>query len=559
MPLTPIQLAQTATGWTNSDYATSAFTDVATAVCPSTGGVFTQSPSLVLGQFQLDCLGVALINSLFIRVCASSDASNPVLNVYLARNGVQRGSIKTIPLTTTLQEMTLGGDLWGTALTDGDGYNLQVVCYVTALDGRTHYISYVSARADVPAGDAIPTVFTFAAQTNVVVATVRTSDLMTVAGTDIASCISVFNGEWEKNGSGTWSTADGSALVGNTIKVRHTSSAAAGATTSTVLTVGSISGTFASTTTTIDTVPDTITFPSGSTGGFLPLATYINSGAVAITGINAPSPISIVGGQYSINGAPFTAASGTINNLQLLEIRCLSSTSYNTMTSCTVNVGGVTRLFQVTTLPKYGTFTPHFFTTQTGVSTMTMTSSNTITLLGWEEAISISASGGELSVNGGTWTTGPVTVYDGMGVQLRHMSAATAEASRITTLFAQGALSAVVYYATFTTTTAGADITPAAFSFTSLTNVLPSQTFTTTPFAIADINTNTPVSASGTGLVSINGAAYVASGSITAGQTLAVKLTSGAQPGYTTTTTVTVGTVSASYSVTTHRVVHADF
>jgi len=562
MALTPVKLAQTATGWTDSNNATGASTDVATAFCTRDRLVFTQSPSLVLGSFQLDCLGVAAINSLFIRVAAKSAASNPILSVYLSRDGVQRGSVKTIPLDATLQERTLGGDLWGTVLTDADCRNLQVVCFVDALDGGTHSISYVSARADIPTGDAIPTAFSFTGQSGVAFLTLVTSNAITVGGTDIASCISIVNGEWEKNANGVWSSADGSVSSGETVKVRHTSPNAAGALTETVLTIGSVIGTFGSTTTTADTVPDTINFPSGILLIDLLLNTYASSGQTQITGINAPSPISISGGHYSINGAAYTNVAGTINNLDLLEIRCLSSSSFNTSTSCTVTVGGVSRILELYSILKYGAFTPYTFTPQTGVAPTTLIISNSITFAGWEAQFDITVSGGEFDINGLGFRTTALRATNGQTMRLRHTSGAvsTSVTTTVTATGVAGSLSqGIVYSTTFTTASAGADITPVAFSFASLTNVENTQPFIASAGAITGINVSTPVAASGSGLVSIAGGAYVASGFITSGQTLSVKLTSSAQPGYTTTTTVTVGTVSADFSVKTDYVINADF
>lgn len=560
MALTPVKLAQTATGWTDSANATGTSIDVATAVCAVAGAGFAQSPSLVLGQFALDCLGVALIDSLFIRVCAKSDASNAVLSVYLARNGVQRGAIKTIPLDATLQEVTLGGDLWGTALTDADCYGLQVVCFVNALNGGVHSISYVSARAVFPTGDAVPTAFAFASQTSVPFATVRTSDPITVSGTDIASCVSIANGEWEKNGNSAWGSADGSVITGDTLRVRHTSASTAGITMVSALTVGSFTATFTTLTTTADTTPNTIVFPSGSLLYDMPLGLYATSGQAQITGINAPAPISIVGGQYSINGGAFTADAGTINNLDWLEIRCLASTTFDTATSATVTVGGVSTTLNVYSVRKYGTFTPFFFVTQTAVALGTPIISNSITFSGWGEQFTISISGGEFSLNGAAFRTTPrPSALDGDSVVVRHTSAAATVSTVTTTITVTGATSGTVYTTTFTTTTAGADITPDAFAFASLTNVENTQTFISSAGAIAGINVPVPVSASGSGLVSIAGGAYAANGSITSGQTLSVKLVSSAQPGYTTSTTVTVGAGSADFSVKTDYIVNVDF
>ena len=561
MALTALSLAQVAAGWTDSDFATGSSTEVATSSCPVSGAGFAQSPSLVLSQFQLDAFGVAAITSLFIRVCAKSDASNPVLNVYLARNGVKNGSIKTIALTTTLQEMTLGGDLWGAVITDADCFNLQVVCYVTALDTGTHSISYCSARATVPDGDAIPTSFTLTPQTGVALATVVTSNAVTVAGTGIASCVSVDNGEWEKNVSGTWSKVDGSVVAGNTVKVRHTSAATAGTLKASVLTIGSVSASFNSTSTAADTTPDVYLFPAGLIVNEIPLASYAQSGQVPILGINAPAVVSITGGKYAINGGAFTTVAGTISFNDKLEVACLASTSFGATTSCTVNVGGVTQSFSVVSVRKYGTFTPFVFAAQTGVPISSVRTSNQVLIQTWNEVVDVTVSGGTIQVGGVSgFGAGPVTLYyEPQYIEVRHTSSASLSTVVTTIVTATGQSSGVSYIAMFSSATLGAVLTPTAFPFTALGNVGRTQTFTSNTVTISAIVGNVPVVATNGGLVSIAGGAYVASGTITAGQTLTARVTSSAQPGYTTTTNVTVGTVTQAFSVTTDYVINADF
>ena len=95
--------------------------------------------------------------------------------------------------------------------------------------------------------DEIPDAFTFTDQTNVPLSTIVESNTITVTGTDAVSFVTITGGEYSKN-AGAYTSANGSAIVGDTFKVRHTSSGSNSATTNTTLTIEGESDTFSSTT-----------------------------------------------------------------------------------------------------------------------------------------------------------------------------------------------------------------------------------------------------------------------------------------------------------------------
>jgi len=98
-----------------------------------------------------------------------------------------------------------------------------------------------------------------------------------------------------------------------------------------------------------DTTPDPYSFIS-QIG--VPRGTGIESNVVAISGINVPTAISITGGggQYRIDGGPYTAAAGTVNPGQTVQVRLTSSGAYSTTVITTLTVGGIAASFSVTTL-----------------------------------------------------------------------------------------------------------------------------------------------------------------------------------------------------------------
>ncbi len=96
-----------------------------------------------------------------------------------------------------------------------------------------------------------------------------------------------------------------------------------------------------------DTTPDPFSF-TPQTG--VALSTVATSNTITVTGISAAAPISVVGGDYSINGGAYTAAAGSVNNGNTVTVRQTSSGSYGTLTTATLTIGGVTGNFNVTTM-----------------------------------------------------------------------------------------------------------------------------------------------------------------------------------------------------------------
>ena len=98
--------------------------------------------------------------------------------------------------------------------------------------------------------------------------------------------------------------------------------------------------------------------PAGTTTpnpfGFAPLqmvmpSTLVESSVATIYGINAPSPISIVGGEYSVDGGPWTSAAGTVNNLAHVKVRLTTSAAAGATATATLTVGGLSAVFSART------------------------------------------------------------------------------------------------------------------------------------------------------------------------------------------------------------------
>src|SRR5690606_13992981 len=76
-----------------------------------------------------------------------------------------------------------------------------------------------------------------------------------------------------------------------------------------------------------DTTPNAISLAASTN---VEPNTLVTSAPVTISGINTTSPVSIVGGEYSISGGAFTANPGSITNGQTLTVRITASDKTNT-------------------------------------------------------------------------------------------------------------------------------------------------------------------------------------------------------------------------------------
>ena len=97
-----------------------------------------------------------------------------------------------------------------------------------------------------------------------------------------------------------------------------------------------------------DTTPNAFSF-TDVTGA--EVSTLTTSNSITIGGINTSTPVSVSGSgspQIRINGGSWVT-SGTITNGQSLQVRLTSSASNDTASTATVNVGGVTDSWSVTT------------------------------------------------------------------------------------------------------------------------------------------------------------------------------------------------------------------
>lgn len=391
--------------------------------------------------------------------------------------------------------------------------------------------------------DPTPDAFAFIDQTNVALTTVATSTPITVTGINVPAPISIVGGSYSING-GTFTATAGTVTAGQTVAVRLTASASYSTTTSAVLNIGGVTDSF-DVTTISDTTPDAFTFADQTN---VALSTVATSAPITVTGINAPAPISIVGGTYSINGGAFTTTAGTVSLGQTVAVRLTASASYSTTTSAVLNIGGVTDSFDVTTLafiPRTNP-DPFSFADQTGAPLSTVTTSAPVTITGINVPSPISIVGGTYSINGGAYTAASGTVTAGQTVAVRLTSSASYSSLSSAALNVGGATDSF----DVTTVAAPVDTTPDPFSIAAQSGVALSSAIISAPVTITGINAAAPVTITG-GSFSINGGAYATTGNVTNGQTITVRLVSSASFSTTVSAILNVGGVTGNFNVTT--------
>jgi hypothetical protein len=190
------------------------------------------------------------------------------------------------------------------------------------------------------------------------------------------------------------------------------------------------------------------------------------------------------------------------------------------------------------------------FTDQTDAALGSTATSAPITVAGLGTGIpaAISVSGGQYSINGGSFTSSPGTVVNGDEVRAR-VTASGSYSTGVTATVTIGGISDG-----FTATTrATPDTTPDAFSFTDQTGVELNAVVVSAPVTVAGIETGFSAAISvSVGEYNINGGVYTSSpGTVSTGDVVRARITASSAFATVATSTVTIGGVSDGFAVTT--------
>lgn len=195
------------------------------------------------------------------------------------------------------------------------------------------------------AADTAPDAFDFGSISGVLPDSVQTSETIVVSGINTASPISISSGQYQIN-DGAYTDIDGMVSAGDHVTVRRQAPAGFGDTAQATVTIGGVSGSFAITTTTADTVPNSFTIPTIEDAA---PGSDVNSEVVVIGGTNVPTSYTITNGCLQSSATSSCLASGTLNPGDSFQIVVHSSPEYCQSVSGTANIGGVTSEFTVKT------------------------------------------------------------------------------------------------------------------------------------------------------------------------------------------------------------------
>jgi hypothetical protein len=174
--------------------------------------------------------------------------------------------------------------------------------------------------------------------------TLYESNPVLIIGNNIPAPISISGSGQYRINEEAWTNTSGFVNPDSNVSVRLTSSAIENTTLSTTLTVGSVSSTFS--VTTKDETPTAFVFTDVTEAE---ISTMYSSNIVTITGITGLVDISIVGGEYRINGGTWVSTAGTITNSQTAQVRRTSSASYDTSVGTTLTVGTYSDTYSILT------------------------------------------------------------------------------------------------------------------------------------------------------------------------------------------------------------------
>jgi dienelactone hydrolase len=186
-----------------------------------------------------------------------------------------------------------------------------------------------------------------------------------------------------------------------------------------------------------DTTPDAFSFTSLSG---VAQGSVVSSNVVTISGIDAPSPVSISTGEYRINGGGWTSAAGSITNGQTVQVRHTSANAPGTTVESVLTIGGVQGKFRSTTAGTAGNDTdPDAFSfgSKTNQAPSTVVVSDAITLTGYDAPAPVTAGSGtqySLGCTQDNWTSAPGTLAVGQSLCVRHTTASGSNALRKTSL-----------------------------------------------------------------------------------------------------------------------------
>jgi hypothetical protein len=155
--------------------------------------------------------------------------------------------------------------------------------------------------------------------------------------------------------------------------------------------------------------------------------TLVTSVPIQVSGFTVATPVSITGGEYSLNNGAFTSAPGIMNPGQSLRVRVLSAPTFSSQATATITVGSRSSAFVVTTGQQdLYPDSLQFATVDNAPRNSAITSAIAI-VNDINDAVTVSAysQGIQFSVAGQPFTTNNTILQPGQSLQLRLQSASS--------------------------------------------------------------------------------------------------------------------------------------
>jgi hypothetical protein len=200
--------------------------------------------------------------------------------------------------------------------------------------------------------DTTPDAFHFNDHNGAPTGRVVTSNTVTISGINAPAPLHLAGtalGRGYSINGGPFQTADATVVNGDTVTLRLRSATSASTALKLTLSIGGVSDEWRVTTGANDTSPAPFAF-TNQTG--VAARTAIRSNVVTISGINAPTPISLAGngsGACQVNGGAFTRAAGTVKNGDTVRLKVTSAASAKTTVRVTAKIGSASATWAVTT------------------------------------------------------------------------------------------------------------------------------------------------------------------------------------------------------------------
>lgn len=291
--------------------------------------------------------------------------------------------------------------------------------------------------------------------------------------------------------------------------------------------------------------PFTLISLTGVTPGQL-----IASNIITLQGPSGSVSASADAGEININATGFVAGPASISAGDTLQVRQTAPSGFGQTTALTVTVGSFSTVWSVSTALQDTKPNAFSIPDATGANPSTLVSSSAVAITGFTGSLPVSVEGGnapEIRINGGAWSSSG-SIAPGDTLAVRSLSDAAWEGSTSVTL----KLGSSTTYA-WSIFNKVQDTTPNAFNFSALTGAAVNTQYDSSAVTVSGFDGPLQIAVSGSNdpQLRINGGSWSSQAFVLPGQSVQLRAISSAQPQTESLISVTLGTVTSAWSITT--------